>query len=414
METSGLQTWQDVLAMVGVERESSALDFKAEITRRGGELAKDIAAMAVDGGVLVYGLREDKATGLAARVTPVDLAGAEERIRQVIASSIEPVPLVEILEIRGSETDTSGVIVITVPKSSRGPHMVNGRYVLRHGTTTRWMTEREVALAYNRRGQAARKASPAELLSDVARLPGLTDVRAQSALDGFGQLRVVVRPVDEHVEHPDGVLIKAALENAVREASARVFGRLAVHNTTTLLASISDWRPTGTEGWIAGCAGGDEASLAARPSAAGVVIYPSRVTLQVTIPTGVEDDHGLPSYQCAHEGKVAAELFAALCFSSAYFAALPSCDLSVGVQLAGFGGAVSYHASHAHPAIQTGHLPGAAHGDLLAVVVTHDDLAGAPERIAQRLLDRWLLAFYEGPPLLEYVAPKPQRATRIR
>lgn len=248
--------------MIGVQRESSSLDFKSEIARKGEEVAKDIAAMTPAGGVLVYGVREDKSTGLADAAPTIKLAGVEERIHQ-IAKSIEPVPSIELLELRRAETDTHGVVVVTVAKSSRGPHMINGRYVMRHGTTTRWMTEREVAAAYERRRHLSRPVAPGELLSDIGRLPGLSDVRAQSVFDGFGQLRIAARPVDEHVEHPDGVRLKAALEQAVERASQRAAERLAVYNPPTLLMEIDDWAPSGTEGWVAGWAGDDHQLLRA-------------------------------------------------------------------------------------------------------------------------------------------------------
>jgi len=66
------------------------------------------------------------------------------------------------------------------------------------------------------------------------------------------------------------------------------------------------------------------------------------------------------------------------------------------------------------PAIQLGHLPVAGHGDALSLVVSQADLKSNPKDIAQRLLDRWLLAFYQGPLLLEQVVPSPQESIRLR
>ncbi|HTR74536.1 MAG TPA: hypothetical protein VMH33_04675 [Solirubrobacterales bacterium] len=44
--------------LIGQAEESPNLDFKREVTRNGRELAKDIAAMTVDGGVLIYGITD--------------------------------------------------------------------------------------------------------------------------------------------------------------------------------------------------------------------------------------------------------------------------------------------------------------------------------------------------------------------
>ena len=82
-------TWNEVEALKGHAEESSTLDFKRQIGSNP-EIAKDLAAMALNGGVLVYGVEEDKDTGVAAEIKPVPLKQVEERIRQIAGSGVSP------------------------------------------------------------------------------------------------------------------------------------------------------------------------------------------------------------------------------------------------------------------------------------------------------------------------------------
>jgi hypothetical protein len=48
------RSWDEVTALVGSAEESSSLDFKGALSNNV-EMAKDVAAMTVNGGVLVSG-----------------------------------------------------------------------------------------------------------------------------------------------------------------------------------------------------------------------------------------------------------------------------------------------------------------------------------------------------------------------
>ena len=81
----------------GGELEERHLRRKAGLPRpkKNAELAKDVAAMATDGGVLLYGVAEDEHE----RPTlpqPIELAGAADRIGQIVATSIAEVPHIDI------------------------------------------------------------------------------------------------------------------------------------------------------------------------------------------------------------------------------------------------------------------------------------------------------------------------------
>src|SRR5437660_760912 len=134
------RTWADVEAAIDVLEEGPQLDFKSAFDA---DTAKDVAAMSVDGGVIVYGIDERKTT-TAQAVTPVPLRGARERIQQIADSAVHPPAEVEISLIRENDSDEAGVVLVVVPASPLAPHMANDRFPARAGTTTRYLTEPEV------------------------------------------------------------------------------------------------------------------------------------------------------------------------------------------------------------------------------------------------------------------------------
>lgn len=75
----------------GTIEESITFDAKQELPSKNQELAKDVAAMATDGGVLLYGLGED-AHSRPTVLNPIPLQGAPERISQIVQTSIAEPP----------------------------------------------------------------------------------------------------------------------------------------------------------------------------------------------------------------------------------------------------------------------------------------------------------------------------------
>jgi Putative DNA-binding domain len=144
-------------------REDADLDFKqarygnGEQERRA--FAGDIAAMANDrGGLIVIGIRDEN--DVAAEPTPVELVDGEEgRLRQTAAGNLAPYVPFEIRVVQTSEEQERGYYLLIVPPSSLRPHAVrqdrNLRYPRRDGTTTRWLSEAEVADMYRDRFRQA-------------------------------------------------------------------------------------------------------------------------------------------------------------------------------------------------------------------------------------------------------------------
>lgn len=119
------------------------------------ELAKDVAALAVDGGTLVIGVDEDKSTGRATALSPVELAGQVERIRQVCTARIDPPLGMTVTDLPNPDDRSTGLILIDVPPSPFAPHQVDGRYLGRADRGVRVLTDAEVFRLYRLREVSA-------------------------------------------------------------------------------------------------------------------------------------------------------------------------------------------------------------------------------------------------------------------
>jgi predicted HTH transcriptional regulator len=141
-------------------RESFDLDFKATLYGNGDsarrDLCGDIAALAnTSGGVIVLGVEED-AHATSTGTPGVSVSDAERnRMLQVVAAGVAPMPALDVLTIATEADPGRGFYVLAVPRSTRAPHAVvvneGFRYPVRNGTTTRYLSEPEIAAAYRER-----------------------------------------------------------------------------------------------------------------------------------------------------------------------------------------------------------------------------------------------------------------------
>ncbi len=166
------------------------------------ELAIDVAALAGDGGIMIFGLGEDEHKRLTI-LAPFALAGVRERIDSIVRSCIAEPPTIEIVSLPTAGDATIGYIAVVVPPSPRAPHMVvkNGdmRYYGRGPVGNVRLSEGDVARLYQRR---QRWEADQEAIIDhaVARSP-------LSPTEGYGFLYLGVRPVV-----PDEGLLDRAIE----------------------------------------------------------------------------------------------------------------------------------------------------------------------------------------------------------
>ena len=138
----------------GALEEGLTFDAKREVGNNSKEIAKDIAAMANDGGILIYGIDEDE-HGRVRVLNPIPLANTAEKIDQIAATCIVEVPRLQTFKYETEDDPAVGFLVVVVPASERAPHMVvvgkDYRYYQRHDKISIPMTEGEIARLYERR-----------------------------------------------------------------------------------------------------------------------------------------------------------------------------------------------------------------------------------------------------------------------
>lgn len=121
-----------------------------------------------DGGTLVFGVDEPSPGHFSAH--PIDLAGLPERIQQVATSRLEPPLAIEVSTVSTDADSTRGFVVVRVPASPDAPHMTDGRYFGRAGSTRTALSDAQVRRIISNRGLAANRVE--ELMdADIARDP---------------------------------------------------------------------------------------------------------------------------------------------------------------------------------------------------------------------------------------------------
>jgi hypothetical protein len=146
----------EAAAKSGDLRETAGFDGKRQlpVAAKNASLAVDVAAMSTEGGALLYGVGEDENKRLTV-CDPFTLAGAAERVDQIVQTSIMEPPYIEQHPFPTEGDPSVGYLLVVVPQSARAPHqvIVGGEYRFygRGSTGNRLLTENEIALLYQRR-----------------------------------------------------------------------------------------------------------------------------------------------------------------------------------------------------------------------------------------------------------------------
>lgn len=160
-------------------------DTEGERPKLPGTLAKTIAGLSVDGGVLILGVAENKAEHRFDAL-PQPLAGLREAVDQSALQAITPGLRVTTCEL--VRDDGTGYLVVIVPVSPRAPHMVDGRYYGRGDSTSRVLADVEVRALWERHFE--RRDRIVDLLAEeVAREPAPIEARTNA------RMFVVAQPV---------------------------------------------------------------------------------------------------------------------------------------------------------------------------------------------------------------------------
>jgi hypothetical protein len=210
----------------GVVRESPYFDAKEALPRAGKnkDLAKDICAMTVDGGVLLYGVGGGDPTR-PTKACPFELAGVAERIDQVAQTGIAEPPQIEIRDFASERESGKGYLAVVIPPSPRAPHMLildgDNRYWGRGQTGNRILREGEVARLYERRERW--ELDRAALLDRaVAEIP----FNFSDPIEQIGPMLVLARPV----AGSSSLLTRAAREDSLEHFIGRMLPQEAARH----------------------------------------------------------------------------------------------------------------------------------------------------------------------------------------
>jgi Schlafen, AlbA_2 len=378
------KSFADLDAVVGAVAESTDLDFKRQLSKPS-DIAKDIAAMSIQGGVIAYGIEEDPETSVASAITPIPLHQVPEKIQNIVDTAIWPPLTIETSVLRRQPDDREGVAIVTVPPSPVAPHYTHDRFPARSGTTTRYLTEREISGLYEQRRVAFAAAQERELFADY--LYPVDAAPNGVGFGGIGMLRLFVSPLVS-TPHPQGLRLAQPLQAAVEAATVAV-QPLFPATYAKALDGLQMWKPRGTVGWQAGSTydNYEQLSQALRTSAA-VCTHDLKMSFYATIDLSGEGGTG----RCAYEHLWAAETLAFLSLAGHFLQGVPAASmLHVELGLDGLDGASSYAVSRG-PAFDPTQ-PRASGGYIQDSRSSPRELATDPEATARRLLDRMFISF---------------------
>lgn len=123
--------------------EGHAIECKESLPekRDNWKIARQIAALAVDGGVLMYGVAE-RDGGLT--LAPIDCNGARERVEQIARDIPDPPVDDARCHVLAGGAPGWGVLWVEVPPSAQMLHQVRDTYYKRDGVRTRPMGDAEI------------------------------------------------------------------------------------------------------------------------------------------------------------------------------------------------------------------------------------------------------------------------------
>ncbi|MGO9961834.1 MAG: helix-turn-helix domain-containing protein [Acidimicrobiales bacterium] len=215
--------------------ESASFEVKASLPVRqnNSDIAVDVAAMSTDGGLIIYGILEDKVK-VTFSASPIDLSGAKDRISDVVTSSIQEPVEFEVQLYPLPDNPGKGFAFVYVPASTRAPHLVESkgqhRFYGRSPGGNVLLTESQVAALYRRREEAERNADRA-LDEAIAAVP------LEPRPGERGDFHFVAKPLLSN----DGLFDRVWTDDIQKEL------RSAVISAWNDLAFVQRWDPKVTD-----------------------------------------------------------------------------------------------------------------------------------------------------------------------
>jgi hypothetical protein len=365
----------------GLLRESHYVDLKREpdpgkaVNKA---MAVDMASLAVDGGILVYGADEQ-----SGELNPFDFSGFRERVDQVARSLVDE-PLSVRIELFGSTTDPDkGYAIVIVPESPSAPHMVEGRYRGRGDTTNIVLSDAEVVRLHERRRESRRSIEDL-VRAEIERDPSPPQHRTQA------HMFVVAEPVSSR---PEMLLEAIGDANPTRWIFEKV-----IHGEASV-ALTDQWSPDfgavstvsrASDGWSAHSGyiapgrqptqeakEGDYFEVELRENG-GVRLFCSRAS----VPHPREDAMGRVAFETLIGGLTLRAVLIADVISKecGHYGAW-----NLGLAVTNLKGAVSWRATQSFGAYA---VPFSADGYVETARVTGEEIDGDPVQVASRLFGR--------------------------
>lgn len=112
------------------------------------EIARDIASMTVEGGVILYGV-EDAGAGRAGAVVGIrDAEAAKSRLIAIAQGSVQPSVMCDVRVIPHPDDPDIGCVLVMIPPSPVAPHRADERYWGRSAEGKRVLSDADVAALF--------------------------------------------------------------------------------------------------------------------------------------------------------------------------------------------------------------------------------------------------------------------------
>ncbi len=183
-------------------KSGMAIDFSKVV-----EMSKDVSAFAnSDGGVLIYGVQEDKLTHLPVSIDGVDSKKySHEWLENVIKSNITPI--IPDLEIKPIKIKGSNLVIysIFVPKSYRAPHQAKDKKYYKR---------------YNFKSEAMENYEIDDIRSRLQTIPSLVNISAKvESMMAF----LIIENIGEYIAKEVAFELSDDLKNWAVKQEAKVF-----------------------------------------------------------------------------------------------------------------------------------------------------------------------------------------------
>ncbi len=212
-------TWTDVVeaAAGGLIDESHWVDLKQELpsgkAKHNTDLAKDLASLAVDGGLLVIGVEDVESH--AGTVCGVELAKLADRVDQVAHGKIHPPLGVRSREVPDPSRPGWGCLLVHVPASAEAPHMVDHVYYGRGDRANIRLSDEQVRAILEARARGRR-----DILAELRRMADEDPIASEDRR--LGHLYLLAQPETASDEALVGLLAGSNRVGLIDQAIAAV------------------------------------------------------------------------------------------------------------------------------------------------------------------------------------------------